>query len=142
MSNNLRILAIVPAYNEEKTIESVIKEIKEKVADIDICVVNDGSNDQTAENAEKTGSIVISHPFNMGIGATVQTGFIYALRNNYDIAVQVDADGQHDPIFINAMATLLVQGKYDVVSCSRFINKTGYKSVSYTHLTLPTIYSV
>ncbi|MCX8014442.1 MAG: glycosyltransferase family 2 protein [candidate division WOR-3 bacterium] len=123
-----KILAIVPAYNESETIELVIKEIFEKVPGIDVCVVNDGSIDDTAEKARKAGAIVISLPFNMGIGAAVQTGFMYAVQNQYDYAVQVDADGQHNPIYINEMISILKSSNYDVVSGSRFLNKTGYKA--------------
>lgn len=124
----LRILAIVPAFNEEATIESVTREIYSKVPGIDVCVVNDGSVDSTRILAEKSGAIVISHPFNMGIGVAVQTGFIYAVRQKYDIAIQVDGDGQHDPAYIPAMISALKQSKADMVSGSRFINKEGYKS--------------
>lgn len=123
-----KILAIVPAYNESETIEMVINEILDKVPGTDICVVNDGSIDDTAEKARRAGAIVISLPFNMGIGAAVQTGFMYAVENKYDFAVQVDADGQHDPSYINKMISILKQNNYDVVSGSRFLNKTGYKS--------------
>jgi glycosyltransferase involved in cell wall biosynthesis len=125
---NLRVLAIVPAYNEEITIQPVIQEIVDKVPGIVVCVVNDGSNDKTVEKAKDSGAVVISHPFNMGIGAAVQTGFIYAIRNNFDIAVQVDGDGQHDPLFITKMVSDLKQMNADVVSGSRFIKKGGYKS--------------
>lgn len=123
-----KILAIVPAYNESATIELVIKEISESVPGIDICVIDDGSIDDTAERARAVGAIVISLPFNMGIGAAVQTGFMYAVQNQYNYAVQVDADGQHDPSYINQMISILKQNNYDVVSGSRFLNKTGYKS--------------
>lgn len=128
ITQNPRVLAIVPAYNEEVTIQSVIQEIIAKVPGIFVCVVNDGSNDKTAEKAKNSGAVVISHPFNMGIGAAVQTGFIYAIRNNFDIAVQVDADGQHDPSFITKMVSDLQQMNADIVSGSRFINEGGYKS--------------
>lgn len=123
-----KILAIVPAYNESATIELVIKEISESVPGIDICVIDDGSIDDTAERARGVGAIVISLPFNMGIGAAVQTGFMYAVQNQYNYAVQVDADGQHDPSYINQMISILKQNNYDVVSGSRFLNKSGYKS--------------
>ncbi len=128
IAQNLRVLAIVPAYNEEITIQSVVQEIVDKVPGIVVCVVNDGSYDNTADVAKKSGAVVISHPFNMGIGAAVQTGFIYAIRNNFDVAVQVDADGQHDPSFIMKMVSDLTQMNADVVSGSRFIKKGGYKS--------------
>lgn len=127
-AHRVRVLAIVPAYNEEATIDSVVKEILKKVPCIDVCVVDDGSVDSTVVRAKKSGAIVISHPFNMGIGVAVQTGFIYALRQKYDIAVQVDGDGQHDPAYIPAMMSLLAKGEVDVVSGSRFLNKGGYKS--------------
>jgi glycosyltransferase involved in cell wall biosynthesis len=123
-----RVLAILPAFNEEVTIASVIAEIREKVKGVDICVVNDGSSDRTAEKARGKGVQILNHPYNMGIGVAVQTGFIYAARKNYDIAVQVDADGQHDPAYIENMVTLLQKGTADVVSGSRFISKNGYKS--------------
>ncbi len=123
-----RALAIVPAYNEEATIESVVQEIVKKVPGIDICVVDDGSTDSTRIRAQRSGAIVISHPLNMGIGVAVQTGFMYAVHHKYDSAVQVDGDGQHDPVFIPAMMSLLAQGEADVVSGSRFIDKGGYKS--------------
>lgn len=126
--DRLRVLAIVPAYNEEATIASVVREIVKEVPGIAVCVIDDGSTDSTRIRAQESGAIVISHPLNMGIGVAVQTGFMYAVRHEYDIAVQVDADGQHDPTFIPAMISLLVKGEADVVSGSRFLNKKGYKS--------------
>jgi len=124
----LRVLTIVPAYNETATIEFVVNDILNKVNDIKVCVVDDGSIDDTKIKALKLGAVVLSHPFNMGIGAAVQTGFLYALQNNFDVAVQIDGDGQHDPAFIPNMIDIIQQNKSDVVSGSRFLEKGGYKS--------------
>ncbi len=90
-------LAIVPAYNEEESVARVVTAIHERCPDFDVLVVDDGSTDRTAEQAERAGAAVIQHPFNLGIGGAVQTGYKYAQRNAYDLAAQVDADGQHDP---------------------------------------------
>lgn len=94
----MKILAIIPAYNEEKSIGSVIKQIKSVIPEVNTLVISDGSADNTAINALAAGSEVIALPFNLGIGGAMQTGYIYAERENYDIAIQVDGDGQHDPI--------------------------------------------
>ncbi|UCG92810.1 MAG: glycosyltransferase family 2 protein [candidate division WOR-3 bacterium] len=123
-----RILIIIPAYNEEDTITSVIKEIREKIAHADICVVNDGSSDSTAHVVSRLGVHAVNLPFNMGIGAAVQTGFLYAKINDYDYAIQVDADGQHNISYINALITLLDNDSLDIVSGSRFLERSGYRS--------------
>jgi dolichol-P-glucose synthetase isolog len=98
-----RVCVIIPAYNEEAVIESVIKKAKkvfskvEKDYLIDIVLVNDGSKDDTLEQAKKGGAIVIDHILNSGAGGATLTGLAYARQNNYDIAATMDADGQHDP---------------------------------------------
>jgi hypothetical protein len=90
-----RVLIIIPAFNEEESIGGVIASIHENMPEADIVVVNDGSSDSTRSVAEALGVTVLNLPYNLGIGATMQTGYKYAERNGYDIAVQVDADGQH-----------------------------------------------
>ena len=85
-----KAIAVVPAYNEEKTVAAVVNEIKNTVPDIDVVVIDDGSEDNTFDKAKEAGAFVIRHPFNMGIGATVQTGFKFAVMRGYDIAIQVD----------------------------------------------------
>lgn len=123
----MKVLVIVPAYNEEESIAKVVKEIKSKNKDVDVVVVNDGSKDRTVEEAKKTEAIVIDLPCNLGIGGAVQTGYLYAYKNNYDVAIQIDGDGQHNPSYIKKMVEIIEKGKADIVVGSRFVEKTSYK---------------
>jgi glycosyltransferase involved in cell wall biosynthesis len=93
----LRKLAIVPAYNEQGMVGRVVRDIKRQAPGFDVVVIDDGSLDNTAAEAEASGATVVRHPFNIGIGGAMQSGFKYALRNGYDVAAQVDGDGQHKP---------------------------------------------
>jgi glycosyltransferase involved in cell wall biosynthesis len=121
-------LAIVPAYNEEESVARVVMAIHEQCPDFDILVVDDGSTDSTAERAERAGATVIQHPFNLGIGGAVQTGYKYAKRNDYDLAAQVDGDGQHDPGYLPALAAALCgDEEVDMVTGTRFREGAGYK---------------
>lgn len=124
---NSKILVITPAYNEEECVGGVLTEIKEKAPWVDIVVVDDGSNDQTAEIARKNNAEVISLPINLGIGGTVQTGFKYAVLNRYHIAVQVDADMQHDLSYLTSLIKPLVEEKADIVIGSRYLNDDPMK---------------
>lgn len=127
MDNVQKVLVIVPAYNEEEAIVKTVENIKACNNNYDVLVVNDGSKDNTLQEAKKTKAIVLDLSSNLGIGGAVQTGYIYALKNNYDIAIQVDGDGQHNPVYISEMVKLISEENYDMVIGSRFINKTGYK---------------
>lgn len=118
---------IIPAYNEEKNIESVIKKLKVVSPWLDILVINDGSTDKTLWVARKAGAEVISLPVNLGIGGAVQTGFLYAWQKRYDIALQVDGDGQHRPEEIAKLIQPLLDKKADVTIGSRFLDKTSYQ---------------
>src|SRR5919106_3921655 len=102
-ADQLRQLAIVPAYNEEGMVARVVREIGRHAPEFDVVVVDDGSTDRTAAEAEATGATVIRHPFNLGIGGAMQTGFKYALERGYDVAAQVDGDGQHKTEYIEAL---------------------------------------
>lgn len=128
-----KILVIIPTYNEEKSIENVVRDIREN-ADVDIVIVNDGSTDNTYEVAKKTDSFVIDLPFNLGIGGAMQTGYLYAYYNDYDIAVQVDADGQHDASFINDIIKPVIDDEADMIIGSRYVEKTSYKSTFFRRL--------
>jgi len=126
----MKLLIIVPAYNEEKNIAGVINNIKATNKTWDIAVINDGSKDKTAEVAEKTNSaFVITLPCNLGIGGAVQTGLKFAKRNNYDIALQFDGDGQHRADEITNLISPILKKEVDVVIGSRFCGKNdGFKS--------------
>lgn len=124
----MRILTIIPAYNEEAFIGAVVARIKSNVPEADILVVNDGSRDNTSRNAYAAGAKVIDLPFNLGIGGAMQTGYLYARQNGYDIAVQVDGDGQHDPAYIRDLLTPVVEGSADMAIGSRYVSKTAYRS--------------
>ena len=118
-----KILVIVPAYNEEKSIAGVIDELGSIDIKVDIVVVNDGSIDNTSFIARQTGkAIVLDLPINLGIGGAVQTGFMYALRNGYDIAVQFDGDDQHIASEIQNLLEPILRQEADVVIGSRFFS--------------------
>lgn len=121
------MLVIIPAYNEAATIQNVIKSIQ-KATKYDILVIDDGSKDNTAQLAIDTGVKVITLPFNLGIGGAMQTGYMFAKYNNYDIAIQFDADGQHNPLFLEALVDNLLNSDVDMVIGSRYLAKTSYKS--------------
>jgi glycosyltransferase involved in cell wall biosynthesis len=127
-ADQLRKLAIVPAYNEEGMVARVVREIGRHAPEFDVVVVDDGSTDRTAAEAEATGATVIRHPFNLGIGGAMQTGFKYALERGYDVAAQVDGDGQHKTEYIDALLSeLRTSGEADMVCGSRFLEDPGYK---------------
>ena len=121
-----RTLVIIPAYNEEESLGRVIRQVKEAVPSADIVVINDGSTDATSEIAEGYGAIVLDLPYNLGIGSAMQTGFMFARNYGYDIAVQVDGDGQHDPHEIPELLAVLQSTDADVVIGSRYIEDRGY----------------
>jgi len=124
-----KILCIVPAFNECGNIGRTVEEIRKFTKDVDILVINDGSSDETAQEAFRAGCMVVSLPFNLGIGAAVQTGFQYAQRHQYDIAVQIDGDGQHDASFLDKIVEPIRRDEADMVVGSRFLDKSvGYQS--------------
>ena len=128
MKENLRKLIIIPAYNESECIEKTIENIKKNAEDFDYIIINDCSTDNTREICEKRGFHIINLPINLGIGGAVQTGYLYGVRYGYDMAVQVDGDGQHDAAFLQKMADCLEETGADMVIGSRFIEKQGFQS--------------
>ena len=124
----MKCLIIIPAYNEAANIEKVINNIVQNYPQYDYVIINDGSTDKTAEVCANAGYQVLNLPINMGIGGAVQTGYRYAKKNNYDAAVQIDGDGQHDVAFLEDMLKLLESGEADVVIGSRFVQKEGFQS--------------
>jgi hypothetical protein len=115
-----RLVAIVPAFDEEGAIGAVVAEIAAFDPAIDVVVVDDGSSDATAAMAARAGATVVRLPYNLGIGAAVQTGFRWALEQDYDIAVRLDGDGQHDPAELPKLLGPLDRDEADVVTGSRF----------------------
>ena len=115
-----RVVAIVPAFDEQEAVAAVVREIRAFDQSIDIVVVDDGSADGTAAAAAAAGASVVSLPFNLGIGGAVQTGFKYALERGYDVAVRLDGDGQHDPTELPKLLEPLGRDEADVVVGSRF----------------------
>jgi len=126
--NTIKILSIVPALNEEKNIAKVVRQLKEHPLKVDVLVVNDGSVDRTAEIARETGAIVVDMPFNVGIGGAVQTGFIFADRKNYNVALQFDGDGQHNVDEIEKIIRPILNNEADVVIGSRYKQNSGYNT--------------
>ena len=123
-----KVLLIIPAYNEEESLRSLIEEIKAVCPYVDYLVVNDCSSDDTERLLEELEANYISLPCNMGIGGAVQSGYRYAAQNGYDIAIQIDGDGQHDVRFVKDMVKLIEDKQADVVIGSRFIDKEGFQS--------------
>ena len=123
------VLVIIPAFNEEKNISLIIEDIKRLPFHLEILVVNDGSNDYTAEYAKKAGAIVISLPFNLGYGVAIQTGFKYALYKNYKFIIHMDADGQHEVRSIIDLKKEIEEGKADIIIGSRFLKNPNYPLV-------------
>jgi glycosyltransferase involved in cell wall biosynthesis len=127
----MRHLAIVPAHNEVEAIASTVAAILHWAPDFDVLVIDDGSTDGTAESASAAGANVLRLPFNLGIGGAMQSGYIYALERDYEVAVQVDGDGQHDPRHIHKLLSCLLQHpELNMVTGSRFLDpdSDGYRS--------------
>lgn len=128
MVQAMKKLIIIPAYNESENIVRTIEDIQKNAPDFDYVIINDCSTDDTGRICKEHGFNVINLPANLGIGGAVQTGYKYARLKGYDIAVQVDADGQHDPAFLGKMADTIINEHADMVIGSRFLEKEGFQS--------------
>lgn len=126
----MNILIIIPAFNEEENIRKLIQKIHEvKYKNtVGILVINDHSTDETSLICKEMGVDVINLPCNLGIGGAVQTGYKFAALHDYDFAIQVDGDGQHNPEFIESLIEPIIQGNADIVIGSRYINQSGFQS--------------
>jgi glycosyltransferase involved in cell wall biosynthesis len=122
-----RVLLVVPALNEESTVGTVVS--AGGSLGYDICVIDDGSSDRTAERAAEAGARVLRMPVNLGVGGALRCGFRWALSQDYDVVVQVDADGQHDPAEVKALLSALHENQADMVVGSRFASGAGYYRV-------------
>lgn len=118
----MRLLIIIPAYNEAENIERVIDNLIENYPQYDYVIVNDGSKDDTKEICRERGYNILNLPVNLGLAGAVQTGMKYAYENNYDAAIQYDGDGQHDAAYIGKMCEALEEGN-DIVIGSRFVTE-------------------
>ena len=128
MKKQAKCLIIIPAYNEAGNIEKVIDNLITNYPQYDYVIVNDGSTDATRKICERHNYKVLNLPVNMGIGGAVQTGYRYALENEYDMAVQIDGDGQHDVAFLEGMIGCMEEENADCVIGSRFVKKEGFQS--------------
>jgi Glycosyltransferases involved in cell wall biogenesis len=124
----MKTLVIIPAYNEEQNIDKVINNLTNNYPEYDYIVINDCSIDNTALICKANNYNYVSLPINLGIGGGVQTGYKYALEHDYDIAVQMDGDGQHDAKYINTIINPILEEKCDIVIGSRFITNEGFQS--------------
>ena len=122
------VLIVIPAFNEQDQISGVVKQVREKIPEAEVLVINDGSRDQTARRAREAGAKVLTHPFNMGYGVALQTGYKYALQNSIEYVLQMDGDGQHDPGFLRVLLVEVEKGKTDVVIGSRFLGAGKYRA--------------
>ena len=125
VSPSEKILMIIPAYNEETEITSVIQGIRRYFPEGEVLVVDDGSDDGTPHKATEAGGKVLSHPFNLGYGTALQTGYKYALIKGYEAVIQMDGDGQHDPSFIPDLIAVIQKEETDIAIGSRFLTGAG-----------------
>ena len=121
-------LIIIPAYNEAGNLMALYREVRETASDFDVIVINDGSLDGTLQLCRENGIPVLDLAVNLGIGGAMQTGYRYAFLHGYDVAVQVDGDGQHDPKYLHTMLEVLRSENADLVIGSRFMEGEGYQS--------------
>ncbi|MFS0700161.1 glycosyltransferase family 2 protein [Cellulomonas sp. 179-A 4D5 NHS] len=121
-----RLLLVIPAWNEQEALPSVLEEIKEHVPHADVLVVNDGSTDRTSVVAREHGASVLDLPVNLGVGGAMRAGYKYALRSSYDVAVQIDADGQHDPRDVPRLLEALRSENANIIIGARFAGEGAY----------------
>ncbi len=119
---------LIPAYNEEASIASLLDEVRSCQPAMDIVIINDGSTDGTAAVAVKNGAEVLDLPCNLGVGGAVQAGFRYAYENGYTYAIRCDGDGQHPPSEMKNLIAAMKSGNVDLVIGSRFLGESDYKS--------------
>lgn len=119
----MKILIIIPAYNEELNIEKVVNNLQEKFPTYDYVVVNDGSRDNTAQICEDKGYNFLDLPVNLGLTGAIQAGMRYAYYNDYDAAIQFDGDGQHRPEYISELEKVIESGEAEIAIGSRFVTE-------------------
>lgn len=130
MSEEKKVLIIIPAYNEEENIGRVVRQMIDRAPQYDYLVVNDGSSDSTIDICRRKNFSYLDLPINMGIGGAVQAGYVYAEKKGYDIAVQMDGDGQHDIAYLDRLLDPILKNEADIAIGSRFIEKEGFQSTA------------
>lgn len=128
MYKGKKVLVIIPAYNEGNNIENTLQSLLDEDIGVDYLVINDCSKDNTLDVLKERKSSYVNLPINLGIGGGMQTGYKYAVRNGYDIAIQMDGDGQHVPGYIKDLLEPIINEEADLAVGSRFLNKTGFQS--------------
>lgn len=128
MKEYKKILIIIPAYNEENNIRKTMIDILENYPHADYIIINDSSTDNTENVLKQENYNYINLPVNLGIGGGVQTGYLYAKDNGYDIAIQMDGDGQHNAEFVGKLIEPILNGEADITIGSRYIEKDGFQS--------------
>ncbi len=124
MINGSRVLVVIPAWNEQAAIADVVREVRGELPDVDVLVVDDGSVDDTARLARAAGAIVSRLPYNLGVGGARRLGYRYGHEHRYDVVIQLDADGQHDPRYVPKMVDTLAEA--DMVIGARFADEGAY----------------
>ncbi len=127
----MRTLVFIPAWNEEDSVAAVITDVRERMPGADILVIDDGSADETAARARAAGALVASLPFNQGLGAALQTGYLHALREGYDLCAHLDADGQHPPAEVARLLEVVRADRADLVIGSRYRDPGPVESDDY-----------
>lgn len=128
----MRTLVFIPAWNEEDSVAGVIETVRESIPGADILVVDDGSSDSTAARARAAGATVAVLPFNQGLGAALQTGYLHALRGGYDLCAHLDADGQHPPAEVARLLQEVSSGRADLAIGSRYSDPTTAEEEDYS----------
>jgi glycosyltransferase involved in cell wall biosynthesis len=123
MLSETDILILIPAFNEQANLAEVVKGVRAYLADARILVVDDGSSDRTSAVARDAGASVVRHPFNLGVGTALQTGYKYAVQNGFSYVIQLDADGQHSPSYLPRFVKKLQETEADLIIGSRFLTQ-------------------
>lgn len=130
----MRVLVLIPCYNEEENIQGVVENLKRYAPEVDFLVINDCSTDESACILRDNRYPHLNLPANLGIGGAMQSGYVYAVEQGYDIAVQMDGDGQHDPKYLPDILRPVIEGECDLCIGSRFITKEGFQTSFFRRL--------
>ena len=124
----MKVLVIIPCYNEEENLEAVVARLQQAAPEADYIIVNDCSTDASAAICRREGFSFLDLPVNLGIGGGVQSGYLYAVQQGYDVTVQMDGDGQHDPAYLADLIAPVAEGRLDMAIGSRFITHEGFQT--------------